>query len=48
MKCIFLQELGNVNTAFEDDSGQQDIQLKSSHSNGVPVVAATTDKTKSV
>lgn len=39
-------EFGNVNKAFEDDSGQQDIQLKSSQLNGVPIVAATTDKTK--
>jgi hypothetical protein len=48
MECIFLQELGNVNKAFEDDSGQEDIQRKSSHSNGLPIVAATTDKTKLV
>jgi hypothetical protein len=37
-----------VNKAFENDSGQQDIQHNSSHSNGVPIVAATTDKTKLV
>jgi hypothetical protein len=37
-----------VNKAFEDDSEQQDIQHKSLHANGIPIAAATTDKTKLV